>query len=222
MIWVFGDSFAKDHSTDWQWQHLLAKYFNTEVRIIADAGWSNEKIISEFALAQVPAQDWSIVITTDQMRHWFFEHHPEYTNWYNLKKLDIDPSGKRELKALELYTRHLMNPRVDTFNWLCHTHYLSAVATDQTIHIQGFANSAESAAVGTITTLGTLTDTVSECEFASDAHRRAWRLRGADTRLNHLSPVNHLTLADKIAEAIQGNTRTIDLHTQFEKNFLCV
>lgn len=217
---VFGDSYAKDHNEPWQWQHLLARYFDCDVEICANNGWSNEKIIYEYAQSQPAQDDWSIVITTDQTRHWFFDDHPEYTNWYNLKELSIDPSGKREHLALEMYTRYLLNPRVDAFNYVCHTAYLNSIGTDRTIHIPGFANDAKPVTVGNTTVLGTLTDTVSECEFADETHRRLWRQRGPDTRLNHLSRENHLILADKIAEVVQGNTTTIDLHTEFSRNFL--
>lgn len=220
MIRVFGDSYAKDHGERWQWQHLLAQYFACDVDICADHGWSNEKIIWEYAQSQPASDDWCIVITTDQTRRWFFDDHPEYTNWYNLKELSIDPSGKREHLALEMYTRYLLNPRVDAFNYLCQTAYLNSIATNRTIHIPGFANGAEPAVVGTVRVRGSLTDSVSECEFADANHQRLWRQRGADTRLNHLSTENHLILADKIAEVIQGNTLTIDLNTEFSKNFL--
>ena len=73
-IWIFGDSFAMDHQDSQQWQHQLARHYNTDVLIDAYYGFSNERIFMSVENNSVnfKPDDWIIVTPTQENRHWFF------------------------------------------------------------------------------------------------------------------------------------------------------
>lgn len=211
-LWIFGDSYAQDHQDATQWPHLLADHYQCDIEFDADAGRSNERILWGLQQAQdrIQSQDLAVVVTTDCFRRWFWEDYPQYSNYYNLKEINM-PNRAANWNALEHYTRYLVNPTADIINYECHLAWLSTLDCN-TVVVPGFRN---------LPTEHALTEDVSEQEFADALHQQMWRQRGSDTRLNHLSPHNHIVLADKIRRVIDGEGE-LDLTQDFYRNFLTV
>lgn len=225
-FWIFGDSFAMDHGQEQQWQHQLAKHYRCEALIDAYYGFSNERIFMnlENHLDQFAETDWIIVTGTQETRHWFFPDYPEYSNFVNIVDMDNDPLSAEQHTALDYYGRYLFNESVDAFNYYCQTHWLDAVCAARQlnlIYLPGFANTPKAIVPGVAHVVGTLTEDVSQLEFATQQDRRQWYAQHRpDSRANHLSAHNHSILATKIKNVIDGATDVIDLTQDFETGFL--
>ena len=223
-LWIYGDSFAMDHQDDSQWHHRLQSHYECDLSITAYSGYPNEKIISSMAhnLSNIAVNDWIIIITTDEMRRWFFPDYPEYSNYYNLKKEQLDLVHKDADKALELYSRVLLNPESDKFNFVCQTYYLNQITAGRNvIHINAFKNSAQATQVGSTRVHGTLTESLSLPEFLNDTQRKYMYMSG-DTRFNHISHNNHIHFANKLRSIIDQETNELDLTKGFELKFLSI
>lgn len=209
-LWIFGDSYAQDHADATQWQHLLADHYQCDIEFDAAAGRSNERILWGLQQAQdrMQAQDAAVVVTTDCFRRWFWQDYPQYANYYNLKEINM-PNTAANWHALEQYTRYLVNPTADIINYECHLAWLNS-RDYRTVIVPGFRN---------LPTEQALTECVSDQEFLDHQHRSMWYRRGADTRLNHLSSYNHVILADKIRQVLDGEGE-LDLTTDFQQQFL--
>ena len=211
-LWIFGDSYAQDHGVDTQWQRLLAEHYQCDIQFDALAGYSNQRILwgVKQQLPQIQSDDVVIVITTDCMRQWFWQDYPQYSNYYNLKQLEM-PNSAANWQALQHYTRWLINPVADQFTYECQLAWLNSLSCN-TVIIPAFAN---------LPTENALTELVSEQEFLDAQHQKLWRQRGPDTRLNHLSTYNHVVLAHKISQQLDL-AQPVDLSRDFHTHFLTV
>ena len=227
-LWIFGDSFSdlktgEDFDRNDIWSSRLVKLLSVDGAIIrAKYGVSNEWIYNQLVEASqfINRTDYIIVQLTDPSRHWFLDD-PTFSNLTTLSSLKDSELEKLNIsveqrQAARHYLTHLYRENTDdilyhqTFHAICHV-----------INVAGFLN------VGIIPGFSplpgvkrTLVD-VCNNEFVSERDRHQWySTHPVDLRINHLSPENHLILADKLKDFLLHPGTELDLSSGFKTNFL--
>jgi len=221
-IWVFGDSYAKDHGIEWQWYKQLGKLTGQEVRAYGEGGWSNSYISTlvdhHITQGDVKPNDFVIQIQTQHIRTWFFEDRPYLGNWNGHVDARINGMSNTEYKACKTYLKYLHNPKETVWQTYANTMALVGMTHSipcRCITLPGFWNEREPYNPH-LAVIGTLTEWVSYLEFDSDEEfQDAISTPGGDPRPNHLSPHNHGVLAQKIADAVLHN-KDINLMEGFD------
>lgn len=221
-LWVFGDSFSAarpdtETSTVWPlWHEQVARNLNLEsYRSHARWGVSNEYILEQFLIHQMEYNtgDCIIIQLTNSSRQWFIKDQPEISNYY---VTDIDRwFTKDQVAAVNMYIKHLQRDDMDELRYFMLIKALERITQEladcKILILPGFHP------IPGIN--GTLTD-ICNNEFSSDESRTSWyKTHGGDTRANHFSQENHLTLANRITEFFQTG-KLVNLQDGYKQGFL--
>lgn len=220
-LWIFGDSFASasEKVIDYRpWTNQVAEALGCDVyRNHAMPGVSNDYIFQMLAdnINNMAAGDVCIVQTSQKHRQWFFSD-PSLSN-YCIGDLN-DFITKEQAYAVEQYITYLQRDELDHARFIQFSLALERIVTlvkhVQFLILPGFW--------GAHGVNGTLIQVCDE-EFidlngVQDFYNRDNQV-GKDPRCNHLSPVNHKIMADKVIDFFNTGA-FIDLTTGFEKHFI--
>ena len=227
---IFGDSFAyppiewnKAPFTDDNiyWVDQVAKKLQvSEFVNFSEYGCSNDFIFHNLfswvkSIIEAKQEDLSnffaIVITTEKNRRWLFKEHPNYSNLTNIVTGRAEFLNKQQTNAVKNYLKYLDNElsseAID--NMFSYSLLFFKNIFPNFLIIPGFNNSPAADCSSCLSR-------VSYAEFISseavDLHYVTFPI---DPRLNHLSPVNHIILADKIIKYF-NDKELID----FDKGFI--
>jgi hypothetical protein len=223
MLWTFGDSFSlpryhinQGKDIDYPlWLEIIGsnlneeKYFNA-----AEWGVSNEYILDSFQqqYSNISKDDYVIVQLTSSYRQWFFPDKPDLGNYY-INNIDRYISND-EYNAVKHYISYLRNEQVDQIRYKSIEYCLKYIAIKSSFKmliLPGFDP------VDDIN--GTLLN-VCDSEFVDKQARDTWyKKHGSDPRANHMSPDNHIVLADKISNYFRHGIIP-DLSQGFAKGIL--
>jgi hypothetical protein len=212
IVYVYGDSYAVNFQTDWQWYKQYAKAKKAQCYVSADFGVSNEwicmQLYDDFRKKRFNKGDTIFAVMTSAVRHWFLWDHPNVSNYENMRDIPLEKFGitKDQVNAVEQYYRHIQSGYVDawkydaTTTWL--NHYARRIKQDfdaNLIILQGFGNATDVHPEGALWIKGNLFNTVCEGEFKSDkAMDEYYELPIPDQRINHMLKDNHAVLADAL------------------------
>jgi len=224
-LWLYGDSFTEpsglDYDYDLWWEQLAEKLGVTDIVNQARSGLPNSFIALKLGedLPKIQSNDYVFVQLTDQDRVWLFETEPRLSNFRNLAEKDSHLT-KEQQKAIKEYTLHFFNP---TQNQVIRelTKFFAMGATRANTRVLD-AFDFMAGVDGTLVEVSIneyVGDTVAERQRNMD---RDWRLGDGEKRPNHLSPANHVILADKMYKWFTKTNYKLDLTTDFEKKFLTV
>jgi len=224
-LWLYGDSFTEpsglDYDYDLWWEQLAEKLGVTDIVNQARSGLPNSFIALKLGedLPKIQSNDYVFVQLTDQDRVWLFEKEPRLSNFRNLAEKDSHLT-KEQQKAIKEYTLHFFNP---TQNQVIRelTKFFAMGATRANTRVLD-AFDFMAGVDGTLVEVSIneyVGDTVAERQRNMD---RDWRLGDGEKRPNHLSPANHVILADKMYKWFTKTNYKLDLTTDFEKKFLTV
>lgn len=220
-LWVFGDSFSHTgpSTLDYKvWSKLVSEQLGCEhYKNFAQPGVSNDYIFKMLAdnINNMDEGDYCIIQTTQKYRQWFFND-PTLAN-YTIGDLN-DYITKDQANAVDMYLKYLQRDELDDNRFIQFSLALERIVTlvrhVKFLILPGFW--------GTHGVNGTLIE-VCDKEFVSFEDVKGFYNRdgrkGKDPRVNHLSPMNHPILADKIVEFFNTG-RFVDLTTGFEEGFL--
>lgn len=229
-LWIFGDSYAVPINQyfqtmpDWHWANLLQQKLNfKDFLIIAANGVSNEWIYYKFKehLNQIDQEDIVIVIMTQSSRRWFFENNIGASNLTVIND-EINSLTPEQKNAVKQYLMYLENPicNVVYFESIFNSFYYLAekfklnllVLPGFEYPLQHFQN--------LYNTDGSLFNVCME-EVIGKTYENWERFigikcKGIDTRVGHLSEVNHKILSIKLFNTFTKN-ETLDLKNGFAK-----
>lgn len=217
-LWLYGDSFTVQPGKDTKdiWQSVLSRRLNArEYTNHAQAGVSNDWIFHQLTttLKDMSQDDYVVVQTTQKHRQWFFESQPAIANYW-IKDLERFVTTDK-VKAVDAYVEHLQRDRLDDLRWVQFS--LALERLTQLVDVNVLVLPGFSPVNGVTGTLATVSDE----EFIDSNGIQAYfdRSNGIDPRSNHLSPANHIVLADKIFDFFNKG-KLVDLTTGFETKFL--
>lgn len=221
-IWIFGDSYSREHGVEWQWFKQLSKLTGQDVQVCGQGGWSNSYISylvdQQISNGSIKPDDFVIQIQTQHNRYWFFEDRPELGNWNGHADARKIGMSNKEYEAWETFIKYLYNPKESV--WQTYANSMALVGMTHTIPcrcitLPAFWNEREPYNPH-LAVIGTLTEWVSYLEFDTEEEwRAAISQPGGDPRPNHLSEHNHGVLAQKIADAVLEN-KDINLMEGFD------
>jgi len=218
-LWIFGDSFAmppaKDSTAD-TWTLQLARKLGVEASMnFALPGVGNDYSFYRLSehINQTEAGDYIIIQTTNKSRQWFFED-PVLSN-YCIRDMHTYIS-KEQHHALQEYVTHLQNDTIDELRFvqfsLALERITQIVSHARMLILPGFHvnHGVEGSLIQVCDEEFVNLDVIPPYYDAND---------GKDPRHNHMSPINHKILTNKIFDFFTtGNP--IDLTVDFEKHFL--
>lgn len=223
-LWIYGDSFSMppslalaplDYAT---WTEQVCQQLGcNEIMNRARPGVSNDYIFSEIIkdTNSMELGDFCIIQTTQKNRQWFFED-PELSN-YKIGDLH-DYISRDQANAVKQYVTHLQRDELDDLRFIQFSLALERITTlaghVRMLILPGF--------FGAHNIEGYLIK-VSDNEFIDlndlkTFYNKDGRL-GRDPRHNHISPNNHVILANKVVNFFTTG-QLVDLTTGFEKYFL--
>ncbi len=236
-LWILGDSFCVDSElinpapVIWQWHRVLTNNLKIKnIKVIAEFGSSNEYIIMCLINVMKEAKENDIIIvqTTESHRYWFLEKHPWYSNIYGMIDKDKTFNGlinKNEVKAVELYYKHIQNEekdklRLDSYYALLNEFNKNLAKRNIKMYVLPGFQMPHYFTINGYNVKGTLND-ISVSEFTSDKEGEEWFIKNQepDRRLNHMTKDNHIILADKLYETIKYK-KDLDLTSGFRQRFL--
>lgn len=232
-LWIFGDSYAvpinHHHQTipDWHWANLLQQNLDfKEFLIIAANGVSNEWIYYKFKehIDQIDSDDIVIVVMTQLKRRWFFEDNIGVSNLTVIND-EINSLTYEQKNAVKQYLMYLENPKCNIvyFESIFNSFYYLAEKLNLNLLIlpgfeyplQTFRNAYE--------VNGSLFEVCME-EITGKTYED-WekficvRCKGIDTRIGHLSEINHRILSEKLFNTLTKK-ETLDLDNGFKKEII--
>lgn len=222
-LWIYGDSFAEDHNSSQQWLHQLKQLSNIEqLQVHALAGSANDWISMQILNTsdQWQEDDVVIVIPTQANRQWWFEDHPHMSNinsmWGHAWARELEADNKHRVDAVGYYMNFLQRDDIDTLRCRQMTAWVESVANAKGVTLRmlpafdlGFSiRGCE----------GNLTDVCNSEFFDRRVMERHYQ-QGVDSRVNHLSPVNHEWLANALYTSLVNNIG-VDLTQGYQSGFL--
>tara|TARA_B100001057_G_scaffold125036_1_gene123726 strand:+ start:389 stop:1066 length:678 start_codon:yes stop_codon:yes gene_type:complete len=217
-LWIFGDSFVsplnknydKDYYPDWTWTKQLAYKLQSDLKIAALPGISNQWISKEVTkhYDQMQPGDFVVVVTTQQNRTWLIKDHPEFSNIFANSHHFDKFLTKKQCSAVNSYIEQF----AEQHDFISNIHYewfLSWIRTKLSSKVMlcllpGFGTTTSHDITGKI-----CLSVVEKNEFAQLQDKPMF-----DKRINHLSEHNHKILADKVYKFFKENEK-IDLSTEF-------
>lgn len=221
-LWIFGDSFAsapeETGHADKAWTKQVAEALGCDTyRNYAMPGVSNDYIFHHLSesINKMAEGDYCIIQTTQKHRQWFFND-PTLAN-YSIGDLG-DYITKDQAKAIEYYITHLQSDSLDHTRFIQFSLALERIAS-LVKHVRFLILPGFWGAHGVTGTMITVCDNeFISVEGIADYYNSGDR-NGKDPRCNHMSPVNHKVMADKVVDFFTTG-KFIDLTTGFEQHFL--
>lgn len=214
-IWIFGDSFANDHYKgdpvllEQQWHRIIGRELDMLVENRARSGTSLDWLYYQWhqTAPRIDQKDVVIIAVTSTNRRWLLKDQPHFSSPISLANGVYDQHiGRNEKQALEQYFRYLhhdlMVPALIR-NWL---YSLQCIAREKSLRVlllPAFDTThqmiADAGDLGSEVALaqGDLMS-VSQAEYLPHLQGRV--IFDQDGRNNHLLPVNHRVLVDKIKQ----------------------
>jgi hypothetical protein len=226
-LYIYGDSFSADYEgEDWIWTRSLAEQMNklnlvNAMKNASQAGTANDWLWYHMRndVAQWQQGDYVIVIPTETARQWWFEDKPEMSNIMSLiyakESKELKAQRPRAVQAVEAYYESLWRHDIDIMRfehsmvWL---KMMSIQAKVDLVIMPAFDMHMDYS--GVTPTIGSLTETVCNGEFASEQDMNKWYSAGVDTRYNHMQRKNHAVLVQKLIDRFTEKT-PVDLTTGF-------
>jgi len=232
-LWVFGDSFStpQEHMSGMQrsggapkfkpldktWTSIVSKNLtkNTEHQNFAIQGCSNEYIWTTLITQRpnIEKDDYVIVQLTSAYRKWFFEDRPHLANHFHTKFIPGRDASKVEIKAIDMYQRHLSAEFLNEYN------YIMTVAAMQFVASQFIGKAKFLILPGFHPihgVIGNLSD-ASGGEFDSEESRTTYYKKTSDARYNHFSDENHKILGGKVTKFFT-HFEQVDLTNGFKQD----
>lgn len=227
---IFGDSFAYPPiewntspftDNDIYWVDQVAKKLQVlEFINFSEYGCSNDFIFHNLfgwvkSIIETEQEDLSnffvIIITTEKNRRWLFKEHPNYTNLTNIVTGTAEHLNGQQINSVKNYLKYLDNELSSEAieNMFSYSLLFFKNIFPNFLVIPGF-NINPAADCSSFLTRISINEFSSQ--EAKDIHYKNFVV---DPRLNHLSPVNHIILADKIIKYF-NDKELID----FEKGFI--
>lgn len=193
-LWIFGDSFSKNHDIEWQWFKQLGY---KEINNYSVSGASNDFIAHTLLqnLNRISSDDAVIIVKTEESREWFFNSRPDLGNYISL--LDIENrTSKQEFQALKHYVQYLYNPHTVSARARAYESLFDEIVQDMDL---GLVLPAWPSSKTSTACRGSLVEVCAK-EFASEEIRIDYYNTQEDSRPNHLHQQNHTVLAQKIQD----------------------
>lgn len=232
-LWVFGDSYAvpmnKIHQTspDWQWANTLREKLDFKIlSIIAAYGVSNEWIYYKFKehIDKIKKEDIVIIVMTQANRRWFFEDNIGASNLTVINE-SIDSLNYNQKNAVKQYLMYLTNTKLNVvyFESIFNSFYYLAEKLDLNLIIlpgfeylsQNFSNSY--CVTGSLFEI--CMDEVKGKTYKDWEKFIYIKCKGIDTRVGHLSEINHKILSEKLFNTLTKK-EVLDLTNGFEKEIV--
>jgi hypothetical protein len=224
-LYIFGDSFGEKWDGVNTWTAQLSTALNVELKNYAVGGSSLEYTYKNFYDLNdtLTADDIVIMVLTDLSRKWLLKNEPGRSSLSM-----IETSHKKDttlVNAVQLYYSHFFNLTVERTHLTSFIHAFShltnhlkfkpliLVAFDDNDYVQGGLNVKDIQKMHPNTAEGSLWK-ISTNEFSPKVLNTNKLTNFQDFRPNHLSRINHTTLANKIMKNIQNNL-PVDLTTEF-------
>jgi hypothetical protein len=236
-LFVIGDSFSvppKANDATLTWPQLVANQLTElsgrPVRLINNSIMGASQDWCWFVmldwLSDVTANDYVIVALTHPGRYWFVDNIPELSN-ANIIDLDRFVQGE-QLKAIELFIKHIQRPSIDTLNLVNRmaalAYHVVKLGLRRPLMLKAFEQELSISEAWTDElnfSKGVLMDNIQFWEF-DDPHCKDHLntyFRGLDCRYNHMILSNHKILADRIALALHHD-KTLDLAEGFIRGLI--
>tara|TARA_B110000503_G_C7004302_1_gene352891 strand:+ start:111 stop:815 length:705 start_codon:yes stop_codon:yes gene_type:complete len=232
MLYIFGDSFSVskeyflttpiyknnkekiDNTGLESWIDIVAANLGKEVNNQATIGASNEWIMNLFFNGDTnnfKDDDYIIIQLSSTNRRWFFPDRPHLGNFHTT--VLGDAVSDKEKVAIDYYVKYLWNQHADSVNLnilLLALQHISHIINCRMLILPGFED------IGGVT--GKLNDVCfGEFDNRDGKIKEFYNTNLGDLRLNHLSPINHKILGEKVSKFFINGTG-VDLTTDFHKN----
>jgi len=193
------------------WISLVCKGLKVSTaNIVAQYGVANDYIFKNVVDHYPHMQDGDYVIIqlTSSNRKWFFPEEPALSNI--VQRVGYTPERR---EAIEQYLKYLQNDQLDNIQFMSHVYALQLLITSRpTVNFLLLPGHNPVPGV-----TGNLTHDVCNPEISGNPKRFYDAHNNFDPRLNHMTDVNHIILADKIL-AFFNDGQLIDLTTGFKKD----
>jgi hypothetical protein len=226
-LYIYGDSFSADFdSEDWIWTRSLAHRMSNlgligTLKNASYAGTANDWIWNHVRndASEWQPGDYVIVIPTEIARQWWFEDRPDMSNimslMYAQEAKDLKKQKPQAVSAVENYYQYLWRNDIDVLRFEQSLVWLKALAIQAQVNLVIMpAFNIPIDYSGVIPTIGSLTETVCNGEFATEEDMNRWYSAGVDTRYNHMQRKNHAVMADKLVDRFTNNV-PVDLTCGF-------
>lgn len=231
---VYGDSFGTDMGLEWQYVNRLQQYLDMPQENFSIFGCANEWIIKnllyDLVYDNIKPDDFVLVVTTSETRHWLFKNIPDVSNFNGIADL-YTALNSREIAALKGFVAHLQNTDLDVQRYFANSALIRNLAQAveslgaRCLVIPGFTNPVmsdlrarwlESYIYHNPSVVGSLNNDVCFKEFDSlDTSVKWYRTYNLpDIRANHMLKQNHDVFYDKIIDHLENGT-AIDLTQGF-------
>ena len=224
-LWVVGDSFVLPNMTTMKWideqkawPYILGKNLQTKhVSVIGQYGCSNNYLCHEIIKnsPHISANDYMVVVTTSATRNWFFAEHPQIANHNAVYNKLI---SKQQEKAIEYYYTYLHDNeedwKISLENMIAWCHIFAQRKNVKLVVIPCFEwNHLHNCNEGSLYYIDAQ-------EHGGWENKQKWldKINKKDIKDCHLSPENHIVLANKFTDYFLRKTTIIDLTTDFVKD----
>ena len=224
-LYVYGDSFAVDWREPWVWIRQFAERMRVDnCHVQACSGTNNEWIVKTFRDDSHQPGDIVLVFITEPSRQWFFEDKPYLSNLASILDTQdakqIQKTERDKYDAIISYYEHIHRDDLSELRLQMMTDFLRVKSIEREIHLQVipcFIMNIDWTDLNP--TLGNMTMSICDREFANPDDLHTWYSQSIDTRANHMTFENHRIFADKLVQRFtQGGV--LDLDTGFKTGFL--